>query len=120
MAVYKTVSYCNFLQQLRLLRHPNIIKYLDSEMSHDQIVLITEPLIPVFQVLEGTSIDAVVMGWRGVAAGLDFLHKKAGLSHNNLSSDCVFVNVLDGRWKLGGFEASSRHKAIDTMVRSLE
>ncbi len=59
------------------------------------------------------------MGWRGVASGLQFLHEKACLSHNNLSVCCVYVNVLDSQWKLGGFEAASRQPAINTTVSVL-
>ena len=76
----------------------------------------TEPVLPVLHVLEHTSLDTVVMGWRGLASGLDFLHKKAGLSHNNIHVGCVYVNVVDGQWKLGGFEAAARSKDINASV----
>ena len=106
-----------FLQHLRLLRHPNIIKYLDSEDTSSQIVLVTEPVVPVLRSLEGaTAVDSVVMGLRGLAAGLDFLHQKARLSHNNLHVGCVYVNVVDSQWKLGGLEAAAPHKSIDKAV----
>ena len=104
-------------QHLLLLRHPNIIKYLDSEMSDDQIVMVTEPVVPLPLALQDTNMDTAVMGWRGVASGLDFLHRKAGLSHNNLHVGCVYVNMVDGQWKVGGFEAAARLKEISPMVR---
>lgn len=85
-------------------------------MSHDHIVMMTEPVLPVLRTLEDANMDTVVMGWRGVAAGLDFLHKKAWLSHNNLHVRCVYMNVVDGLWKLGGFEAAARQKEINDTV----
>ena len=110
--------YPHSLQHLRLLRHPSIVKFLGCDASHDQILLVTEPVIPVLRALGDTpAMDSVVMGWRGLGAGLDFLHQKANLSHNNLSTNCVYVNVLDSQWKLGGFEAACAPKAINRMVR---
>ena len=78
--------------------------------------LITEPLVPVSRVLEGISIEGAVMGWRGVGEGLNFLHSKAEMSHNNICVKSIYVNVLDSHWKLGGFEAASRHKTINSTV----
>ncbi len=57
------------------------------------------------------------MGWRGVANGLGFLHDKAGISHNNLDVACVYVNVVDSQWKVGGFEAAYRHRDMTPSVR---
>ena len=42
-----------FLQHLRLLRHPNIDKFLGTQQSSDQLMIVTEPVIPVVRVLEG-------------------------------------------------------------------
>ena len=85
-------------------------------MSHDQIVMVTEPAVPLPLALQDANMDMVVMGWRGLASGLAFLHSKAGLSHNNLHVGCVYVNVVDGQWKVGGFEAAARLKEITPTV----
>lgn len=99
------------------MRHPNIVKFLESEVTPEQILLVTEPVVPVLRSLEGvTTIDSVVMGWRGLGAGLDFLHRKVCLSHNNLSVSCVYINVLDSQWKLGGLEAAASPKAVNKAV----
>lgn len=103
-------------QHLRVLRHPNLLKFLDSEMSHEGIMLVTEPVVPLLHMLKDASVEAVVVGWRGVGAGLSFLHDKAGLSHNNLNRSCVYVNTLDSQWKVGGMEAAARHKDINAKV----
>lgn len=78
--------------------------------------MVTEPVILVGSVLVETSMECVVMGFRGVANGLEFLHTKAGLSHNNLSMLSVYVSTLDSQWKIGGFETAIHHKKIDAKV----
>ena len=95
-----------------------MIKFLGSDLSHNHIVLFTEPLVPVLSTLTGgaATAEGVVMGWRGVASGLQFLHEKACLSHNNLRMGCVYVNVLDSQWKLGGFEAAARQPDMNAAV----
>ena len=105
-----------FFQHLRLLRHPNIVKFLGNQQSSDQLMIVTEPVIPVVRVLEGLSVEGLVMGWRGVACALDFLHGKAKISHNNVSEECVYVSTVDSQWKLGGFETARHFKKIDTSV----
>lgn len=67
---------CFLVQHLRLLRHPNILKFLSCEVSHDYIAMVTEPVAPVSRVLEHMCVEGLVMGWRGVALGLSFLHDK--------------------------------------------
>ena len=101
---------------MRLLHHPNIVKFLDTQQSSDQLMIVTEPDIPVVQVLEGMSVEGLVMGWRGVAYALDCLHGKAKISHNNVSEECVYVSTVDSQWKLGGFETVRHFKKIDTSV----
>ena len=85
-------------------------------MSNDSIVLVTEPVVPLPRMLKDARMEAVVMGWRGVGAGLSFLHNKAGISHNNLCISSVYVNTVDSQWKIGGMEAASRHAHMDAEV----
>lgn len=80
------------------------------------ITMVTEPVLPVMSVLSDTSVEGVVMGWRGLANGLTFLHTKAGLSHNNLSMMCVFVSTVNSQWKIGGLELAIKHSHIDSKV----
>ena len=79
-------------------------------------MIVTEPVIPVSRVLEGMSVEGLVMGLRGVACALDFLHGKAKISHNNLNEECVYVSTVDSQWKMSGFEAAHHFKKIDSTV----
>lgn len=85
----------------------------------DTITMVTEPVFPVLYVLSDASVECVVMGWRGLANGLTFLHTKAGLSHNNLSLMCVYASTGNSQWKVGGLELAIKHSRIDHKVRSL-
>jgi len=107
----------SFFQKLRILRHPNILKFLECETTPDVITMVTEPVAPLLRTLKEMSLEGVVMGWRGVGAGLSFLHDKVGMSHNNVWPGCVYVNTLDSQWKVGGLETAARHKDISTTVR---
>ena len=46
-----------------------------------------------------------------------FFVVQAGLSHNSLSGECLYVSSVNSQWKIGGFEAASQHKRIDPKVR---
>ena len=63
-------------QHLRVLRHPNILKFLKCDLTPDYIVMITEPVVPLCRVLEGLCVEGMVIGWRELAQGLIFLHSK--------------------------------------------
>ena len=45
------------------------------------------------------------------------LWSQAGISHNSLSGECLYVSSVNSQWKIGGFEAASQHKRIDPKVR---
>ena len=104
-----------------MLRHPNVLKFISCDYDDDCISMVTEQVVPVCHVVEAggedVTAESLVMGWRGVCEGLAFLHDKAGLSHNNLSPDCVYVSAIDSQWKVGGFEAAAPLKEITLEVR---
>ena len=106
-----------FLQSLRVLRHPNILKFLACEATLDGVTVVTEPVLPLFRTLKEMSLEGVVVGWRCVGAGLRFLHDKVGMSHNNVWAGCIYVNVLDSHWKVGGLEAAAKLKDINARVK---
>lgn len=78
--------------------------------------MVTEPVVPLSSALEDVCVEGLVIGWRGVSQALTFLHEKVGISHNNLSSECVYVSTVNSQWKIGGFEAAQKHKKIDAQV----
>lgn len=92
---------------LRRLRHPNILKYLYSETTQSSLscILITEPSIPLINVLNGLKYDELISGLYGITCAIDFLHSKAFISHNNINENSLCLNSKLS-WKLSSFEYS--------------
>ncbi|KJE94615.1 hypothetical protein CAOG_08871 [Capsaspora owczarzaki ATCC 30864] len=94
----------NHLHKLKILRHPSIIKFVQSETTDDEIRLVTEPVVPLAQVLATLSVDEIVVGLYRVLKALIFLHDQCSMAHNNLSESAIFVSSMDGGWRLGSLE----------------
>lgn len=65
-----------FLKRLRILRHPNVLKFLSSYASEETVYLLTELVSPVDIVLKTLRHDEAIKGLRDIARGLQFLHEK--------------------------------------------
>ncbi|WAR30590.1 PACE1-like protein [Mya arenaria] len=96
-----------FTPQLRLVRHPCILIYLESQEDVDTPQLFTEKAVPLDSVLSTLDPIEICAGLHSVMQALSFLHEKAGVSHNNLHTGCIYVST-DGSWKLGGLEHATR------------
>ena len=64
------------LKRLRVLRHPNVLKFLSSYASEDTVYLVTELVSPLEVVVKAMGQDEAIKGLRDVARGLQFLHEK--------------------------------------------
>ena len=92
-------------QHLRLLRHPNIVRYLDSETTPEFISIKTEIVVPLSSTLEDQHWEGLVRGWRDVAHGLEFLHYRVrqkrevggGRAGEGSNAACVCVCVRPHR-----------------------
>lgn len=104
MIALRQVSAVAALQNLKLFRHPGILKFVDfCEGAGKVCYLFTENARPLSVVLERQTPLQVCLGLQSVAQALQFLHQKGRVCHNNVSVASVFVTP-DGRWKLGGLE----------------
>ncbi|KAH9490194.1 Protein-associating with the carboxyl-terminal domain of ezrin [Bulinus truncatus] len=88
---------------LKTLRHPNIIRFVGYNESSSHVWLATESVLPFTTTVHELSSEELCVGLYDILQGLDFLHSKLGMSHNNLCLFSVYVSP-DGMWKLGGFE----------------
>lgn len=69
--------YCLLLlKRLRVLRHPNVLKFLSSYASDETVYLLTELVSPVEVVVKVLGRHEAIKGLRDIARGLQFLHEK--------------------------------------------
>lgn len=102
------------IQKIRLLKHPYVLSYVDSSVSEDSVLLVTEACVPLKNWIDSIgsnrdaingSISSIHWGFRCIITALEFLHSSCGIGHNAIDLSTIFV-VKDGDWKVGRFEYS--------------
>lgn len=99
------------LKRIKTLRHPSILKYVDSSETDKSICIVTEAVIPLNDYLYDNPTEftqsqkefSVAYGLLNVAKGLQFINNDCQLNHNNINIHSIFVNT-SGVWKIGGLE----------------
>lgn len=119
-------------QKLRTIKHPFILSYIDSSVTEDSIVLVTEYAKPLdiwltdyMREMEeqsnygadsgGNIRNDVLWGLHCIFTALDFLHSKCKLSHNNICTTAFYV-IPNGDWKIGGFDFATQPGNNDDKV----
>jgi len=103
-----------YLKRIKTIRHPSVLKYLDSYETEKSICIVTEavaPLASIFEERPPFSNDVLKnekellpqYGLLQVAKFLQFLNNDCQLNHNNINIHSIFINE-SGIWKVGGFE----------------
>lgn len=108
----------NALKRMKSLRHPYVLKLVDSAETDDSIVLVTEAAVPLSQWLAehrpsgaassgGGSDDdftaACIWGLYSLLQAIAFVSGDGRLLHGNVQPDAIYV-TKGGDWKLAGFE----------------
>lgn len=86
---------------LKSLRHPCIVKYLNTANMSSELYLVIErssPLPDLLETLDPLGLE-ITTGIHSVMEGLSFLHEQARISHNNVCLDSVYV-TSNGTWKI--------------------
>lgn len=99
------------LKKIKTLRHPSILKYVDSCENEKSICIVTEAITPLekfLNIASETFTDSqrnfsIAYGLMNVAKGLSFMNGDCQLNHNNINIHSIFVN-FSGVWKIGGLE----------------
>ncbi|KAF3047257.1 hypothetical protein E8E11_001566 [Didymella keratinophila] len=107
----------NALRKLRTLRHPGVVKVLDTQESETHIYIATERLTPLSWHVKRKSLTEETTKWglHNIAKTLKFINADASSIHGCIRPASVFFGE-SGEWKLGGFDALSSVKDDDSIL----
>ncbi|KAH6609635.1 kinase family [Trichoderma cornu-damae] len=109
----------NALRKLRTLRHPGVIKVLDTVETDTYIYIATERVVPLRWHVRRKSLSPETIKWGlySVAQTLKFINDDASSKHGSLRVGSIYTSE-SGEWKLGGFEVLSNVKDSETTLDS--
>ncbi|KAJ4357647.1 Nuclear aminoacylation-dependent tRNA export pathway component [Didymosphaeria variabile] len=107
----------NALRKLRTLRHPGVVKVLDTVETDAYIYIATERLSPLSWHVKRKSLTEETIKWglHNVAKTLKFVNTEATSIHGCIRPASIFFSE-SGEWKLGGFDALSSVKEDDSVL----
>ncbi|KAF2707076.1 ARM repeat-containing protein [Pleomassaria siparia CBS 279.74] len=107
----------NALRKLRTLRHPGVVKVLDTVETESYIYIATERLSPLSWHVKRKSLTEETIKWglHNVAKTLKFVNTDATSVHGCIRPGSIFFSE-SGEWKLGGFDALSSMKEDDAVL----
>ncbi|KAH8902730.1 ARM repeat-containing protein [Coniochaeta sp. PMI_546] len=107
----------NALKKLRTLRHPGVIKVLDTVETDSYIYIATERLVPLRWHVKRKSLSPETTKWGlySIASTVKFINDEASSVHGNLKVASIYTSE-SGEWKLGGFEVLSNVKDDDAVI----
>ncbi|KAH8701469.1 armadillo-type protein [Phaeosphaeriaceae sp. PMI808] len=107
----------NALRKLRTLRHPGVVKVLDTVETETYIYIATERLSPLSWHVKRKSLTEETTKWglHNIAKTLKFINADASSIHGCIRPASIFFSE-SGEWKLGGFDALSSVKEDDSVL----
>ncbi|KAH6627060.1 armadillo-type protein [Chaetomium sp. MPI-SDFR-AT-0129] len=107
----------NAVKKLRTLRHPGVIKVLDTVETESYIYIATERLVPLRWPVKRKSLSPETSKWGlyNVARTIKFINDEASSVHGSLKVASVYTTE-SGEWKLGGFEVLSNVKDDEAVI----
>ncbi|KAF2025452.1 ARM repeat-containing protein [Setomelanomma holmii] len=107
----------NALRKLRTLRHPGVVKVLDTVETDTYIYIATERLSPLRWHVKRKSLTEETTKWglHTIAKTLKFINADASSIHGCIRPASIFFSE-SGEWKLGGFDALSSVKEDDSIL----
>ncbi|KAH8425769.1 COPI-interacting protein CEX1 [Aspergillus melleus] len=98
----------NAVRKSRTLRHPGVIKVLDTIETESNIYIVTERVVPLSWHVKRRSLSEEISKWglHTVATTLKFINEDAASVHGVVRASSVYASE-SGEWKLGGFDVLS-------------
>ncbi|KAI9827066.1 MAG: hypothetical protein M1819_007058 [Sarea resinae] len=107
----------NAVRKLRTLRHPGVIKVLDSVETDTYIYIATERITPLEWHVRRKSLSTEMIKWGlyGIAKVVKFINDEASSIHGNIRLSSIYTSE-SGEWKLGGLDILSSVKDDEAIV----
>ncbi len=107
----------NAVKKLRTLRHPGVIKVLDTVETETYIYMATERVTPLIWHIKRKSMSEETMKWGlfSAAQTIKFINDEAASIHGAIRAGSVYTSE-SGEWKLGGMELFSSLKDDDAII----
>ena len=107
----------NAVRKMRTLRHPGVIKVLDTAETESYIYIATERVTPLSWPACRKSLSEETSKWGlyTVSNTLAFINDEASSVHGNVRLSSIFTSQ-SGEWRLGGFDVLSSMKEDDATI----
>ncbi|MCJ1243442.1 hypothetical protein MMC30_000639 [Trapelia coarctata] len=109
----------NAVRKLRTLRHPGIVKVLDTVETETYIYIATERVTPLAWHVrrKSLSVETTKWGLSMIATTLRFIHDEASSVHGAIRVSSIFTSE-SGEWRLGGLDLLSSMKEDDAVIHT--
>ncbi|KAI2625679.1 ARM repeat-containing protein [Hypoxylon sp. NC1633] len=107
----------NALKKLRTMRHPGVIKVLDTVETDTYIYIATERVVPLRWHVKRKSLSPETIKWGlySIARTVKFINDEGSSIHGSLRVASIYTSE-SGEWKLGGFEILSNVKDDEAVI----
>eukprot|EP01084_Bolivina_argentea_P112531 200696_1 len=112
----------NCFNELKRIRHPNILKYNDGIITEEKIMFVTEYVYPLQLCIDDNNNNNTIVEHKmnesfiilclyQISLALSFVHNELNMNHCLVLPHSIFI-TKGGNFVLGGFELSHTHKNI--------
>ncbi|PGH30049.1 SCY1 protein kinase [[Emmonsia] crescens] len=107
----------NAVRKHRTLRHPGVIKVLETIETDANIYIVTERVAPLSWPVKRRSLSEETAKWGlcAIASTLKFINEDASSVHGAVRVSSIYTSE-SGEWKLGGFDILSSMKEDDAVI----
>ncbi|KAI1764217.1 ARM repeat-containing protein [Hypoxylon sp. FL1150] len=107
----------NALKKLRTMRHPGVVRVLDTVETDAYIYIATERVVPLRWHVKRRSLSPETVKWGlySVARTVKFINDEGGSVHGSLRVASIYTSE-SGEWRLGGFELLSNVRDDEAVI----
>ncbi|RAL65380.1 hypothetical protein DID88_000948 [Monilinia fructigena] len=107
----------NAVKKLRTLRHPGVIKVLDTVETDAYIYIATERVVPLRWHIKRKSMSPETLKWGLfiIAQTIKFINDEASSVHGMLRVGSIYTSE-SGEWRVGGFEVLSNMNDTEAII----